>query len=53
MKYIRAFVTFNTSANEWVVHVRKGQSFWAQSRAEAIDAAMATLAPNQTLRLVW
>lgn len=53
MKYIRAFVTFNTSANEWVVHVRKGRSFWAQSRTEAIDNAMASLAPNQTLRLVW
>ena len=53
MKYIRAFVTFNVSANEWVVHVRKGRSFWAQSRTEAIDAAMATLPPNQTLRLVW
>lgn len=53
MKYIRAFVTFNQSANEWVVHVRKGGSFWAQSRTEAIDSAMAALAPNQTLRLVW
>lgn len=53
MKYIRAFVTFNQSANEWVVHVRRGGSFWAQSRAEAIDAAMATMKANQTLRLVW
>ena len=53
MKYRRAFVTFNQSANEWVVHVRKGASYWAQSRAEAIDAAMAALPANQTLRLVW
>ena len=53
MKYVRGFVTFNQSANEWVVHVRKGASYWAKSRVEAIDAATEALAPNQVLRLVW
>lgn len=53
MKFIRAFVSFNVSSGDWVVHVRRGKSFWAQSRTEAIEAAMAALPPNQTLRLVW
>ena len=53
MKYVRAFVTFNVSSGDWVVHVRKGRSFWAKSRVEAIDAATEALAPNQVLRLVW
>jgi hypothetical protein len=53
MKYVRAFVTFNVSANEWVVHVRKGRSFWARNRTEAIDCALASLKANEALRLVW
>ena len=53
MKFIRAFVTFNTSANEWVVHVRNGKSFWSKDRAEAIESATESLKANQVLRLVW
>jgi len=53
MNYVRAFITFDVSANDWVVHLRRGGSFRARNRTEAIDAAMESLKADQVLRLIW
>lgn len=51
MKFVRATIFFNH--NEWVVHLRKGKSYFAETRNEAIEAALSGLPEGYTLRLTW
>lgn len=53
MKYIRASIFFNHVDGDWVVHLRRGKSYFAPSRNEAIEAAIAGLPEGHTLRLSW
>lgn len=52
-RFIRAQVVFNPSANEWHLHLRKGRSYFAKTRAEAIEAAQANLPEGYALKLSW
>lgn len=51
MKFLKATLIFNHVDGEWALHIRKGRSYFAQSRTDVIDAAINGLPKGFALRL--